>query len=428
MTQTELVRYPECLSLGFDSDETGPEADASTMTLLEAINDEIAGYPTLRETVDYLFDETRDLFPCDRIGVAFFEEGGARISSYYNKAGYEKLRLGAGFSQDVRGSSLSKVLERGTPRIIPDLEAYLEAHPHSSSTRLLVEEGVRSNMTCPLFVDDRVVGLMFRSSKQKDAYRDHHAARHAVITRRLSQAVEKAYRIDQLDKANRAYSEMLGFVAHELKSPIASMVTDAELLQQGYLGELAKAQQDKLGAMIEKAHFLLGLIGEYLDLARVESGELGAEIEEGVDFETAVVDMALRIVEPQLQAKQMTLEKECDPAVAPLRCDPKLMRIAVLNLIGNAVKYGDDGGRVRLKLQAFEGALRFSVWNSGPGFPEEQKSKLFKKFSRIDSKELKRRKGTGVGLYTTWRIVNLHSGRIWAESKPGQWAEFHMEV
>jgi signal transduction histidine kinase len=64
------------------------------------------------------------------------------------------------------------------------------------------------------------------------------------------------------------------------------------------------------------------------------------------------------------------------------------------------------------------------VWNEGPGFPDADRPKLFRKFSRLDAPELNRRKGTGVGLYTSWRLVQLHGGRIDADSRPGEWAEF----
>jgi len=72
--------------------------------------------------------------------------------------------------------------------------------------------------------------------------------------------------------------------------------------------------------------------------------------------------------------------------------------------------------------------LAVTVWNEGPGFPESERGKLFRKFSRLQVPELLRRKGSGVGLYTSWRIVNLHGGRISARSEPGAWAEFSFTI
>ena len=139
-----------------------------------------------------------------------------------------------------------------------------------------MREGVRSNLTCPLSVEGSVVGFIFRSSREADTYHSKHIELQMAIAERLSQAVEKAWRIEQLEHANYAYMQMLGFVSHELKSPVASMVTDARILADGYLGEISPTQKVKLERLIRKGEYLLDLVREYLDLAHVEGGELEA--------------------------------------------------------------------------------------------------------------------------------------------------------
>ena len=93
-----------------------------------------------------------------------------------------------------------------------------------------MREGVRSSLTCPLVVEGRVVGFLFRDSRRPQAFDAHHVQLEMAISERLSQAVEKAWRIEQLTAANHAYLEMLAFVSHEIKNPIASLVTDTRLL------------------------------------------------------------------------------------------------------------------------------------------------------------------------------------------------------
>ena len=251
------------------------------------------------------------------------------------------------------------MLAHGQPRIIGNLDLYLEAHPRSRSTKRLVQEGVRSNLTCPLSVEGRVVGFIFRSSRRTHTYRPRHIELQMAITERLSQAVEKAWRIEQLEEANYAYTQMLGFVSHELKSPVASMVTDAQLLEQGYLGELTEAQQGKLDGITRKGQYLLGLVNEYLDLARVEGGELQLERCSRVDVNEEVVEEALELVRPQLDAHGMQLVTEMPMAGSALVCcDPTLLRIVLVNLLDNAVKYGNDGGEVKLTRRGRAGAPR----------------------------------------------------------------------
>ncbi|NLT93100.1 MAG: GAF domain-containing sensor histidine kinase, partial [Actinobacteria bacterium] len=297
----------------------------------------------------------------------------------------------------------------------------------SHSSHLLVREGVRSSLTCPLIVEGRVLGFMFRDSREPNAFTSHHVDLEVSISERLSQAVEKAWRIEQLTTANRAYMEMLAFVSHEIKNPVASLVTDARLLQQGYLGALEPGQRDKIDRMIGKGEYLLSLVQDYLDLARIDGGDLSLTRRPDVDVLADVIAPSLDLVRSDLDARHMQLELDLPTETATAECDPGLLRIVVANLLSNAVKYGDEGGLVRLRLIREPSRLEVSVWNQGPGFAPEDKSRLFQRFSRLRTRgEAKR--GTGVGLYSAWRIVKLHNGRIRARSEPGAWAEFSFEL
>lgn len=391
---------------------------------LDRINQQVAAATSLPHIIDFLFEATRDISPCSRIALAFVEEDGRRVVAHYAHTDYEPLALKPGYAQDLAGSSLKQVIESGQPRIINDMREYYDEHPHSQSASLILEEGLRSSMTCPLSVDGRNVGLLFRSSRHPRAYDAHQVRLWRAIADRISQAVEKAYRIEQLTQANRAYTEMLGFVSHELKSPVASIVMDARVMTDGYLGELTDPQRNKIQRMITKGEYLLGLVREYLDLARIESGELTARHRRGVDFAAEVLDPVIEIVDPQRQARNMTLDRVLGQPPCLVDCDPDLMKIVMVNLLGNAFKYGREDGHARVSLDTDEGALTVAVWNEGPGFADDQRSRLFRKFSRLSSPELLRQKGTGVGLYSTWRIIQLHHGRITARSELGAWAEF----
>jgi signal transduction histidine kinase len=406
----------------------------SERAVLDFVNQKVAAAESLEAIVDFLFDATQPVFPCDRIAVAFVEDGGERLVAHHARAAYEPLLLKRGYAEDLADSSLQRVLRERQPRIIRDLEAYLAEHPQSRSTRLLLREGVRSSLTCPLVVEDRVAGVLFRSSRRPRAYGRREVGLHLAVAERLSQAVEKARRIEQLAEANRAYTEMLGFVSHELKSPVASIVMDARMIGDEYLGPVTEKQRAKLGSMMRKAEYLLGLVREYLDLARIEGGDLGMRPRTGVDLLREIVEPSVEIVRPQLEASGMRLELAVDggdpPGGAPLlvEADPDLLKIVVVNLIGNGIKYGNPGGRLQVRASLADTDLTFSVWNEGPGFPESQRARLFRRFSRLDTPELKSRKGTGVGLYSCWKIVKLHGGRMDASSEEGQWAEFRFTI
>ena len=94
--------------------------------------------------------------------------------------------------------------------------------------------------------------------------------------------------------------------------------------------------------------------------------------------------------------------------------------------MGNAIKYGNPGGKIELDAARTNEGLLIRVFNEGPGFSPEDRDLLFKRFSRIRRPKLMKQKGTGVGLYVSWRIVQAHGRRIWAESEPKSWARFHV--
>jgi signal transduction histidine kinase len=397
--------------------------------ILQTVNQQIAAKRSLTDLIDFLFERTGTIFPFDRIGLSFVEEDGRRIVSQYARASYAPVLLGKGYAEDLQASSLERVLKAGTPRIIDDLERYLDEHPHSRSTRLLVREGVRSSLTCPLVVEGRVVGFLFRSSRQRNVYTARHVELEMAISERLSQAVEKAWRIEQLEAVNFAYMEMLGFVSHELKNPVASMVTDAKLLSEGYLGPLEQPQTDKLRRLIDKGEHLLDLVAEYLDLARVEGGELRLTAAPDVIFVDEVVEPALDVFRDRIAERGMQLVLDIPNAQNLVAdCDPALLKIVLVNLLGNAVKYGRDGGGVRLTVTMESAKLKVAVWNEGQGFKSGDRPKLFRKFSRLATPAHGGRGGTGLGLYNVWRIIQLHGGRIKADSKYGEWAIFTFEI
>lgn len=418
----DLLLYDSADRVVRDSQFTDKE-----LGILDEINRRVAGAESLDALMTYVFDETASLCPCDRIGLAFLEENGQRLVAQWSKALYEPLLLKKGYSGDVHGSSLERVIRDRWIRVINDLEKYLEQNPDSVSTKILVAEGVRSNMTCPLFVDERVVGVMFRSSRKARAYTEHDMKLHQAVGVRLAQAIEKARQIEQLNEANQSYFEMLGFVVHELKSPIGSVMTDLNLITEGYLGDLTEKQKEKLGRSREKCDYLLGLISDYLNLAQLEGGQMPATLKPGLDVVGNVILPAIDVVESEIEAKGMPFAKDL-PEKLKIDCDPNLLKIVMVNLLGNAAKYGKEGGAIKITAESGGGRAKISVWNEGAGFPKGQQDRLFRKFSRIKTPEFTGVKGTGVGLYTCWRILQIHKGAIRARSEYGKWAEFWIEL
>lgn len=394
--------------------------------IMDLINRKAASFENLDQLIDFLFVNMQEIIPCDRIAVSFFEENGRRLTIQHVRANYSGLYLDRGYSADIDNSSLEKVFASGAPRIINNLKAYLETHPASDTTMLLVKEGINSSITCPVSVEGRPVGLLFISSKDTDIYTGSHLAINLQIIERIGQAFEKAYRIEKLTEAINSYMEMLSFVSHELKSPLDSIISLGNTLAAGYFGEMDPKHRDYVHRMVSKAKFLREMTSEYLTLSRFENENIGAFMQE-CRFKSDIIDETAEIVAPQVAEKKMIMNINISYEIT-VECDINLMKIVMNNLMSNAVKYGNENGRIDVNISAVESLLNVSVRNTGPGFPEEAKSKLFRKFSRIETDELMKRKGTGVGLYTTWKIVQMHKGHIRADSKLGEWAEFSFTI
>lgn len=398
----------------------------------EEILDDAAGpaltAQSVQELMDVLWRTTRRVCPCDRMGLAFVMEAGQRVVSSWVRADYNPVLLDKGFNGDLRGTSLEPVIKTGRPRIINDMERYLAENPKSHAARLLAQEGIRSSLTCPVVVEDRTVGFLFRDSRQAWAMTEKQARFHIGLAQRLAPAFERAYREELLHAASRDYLEMLGFVSHELKSPIASLVMDGHVLAEGCLGPLEERQVEKIRKMVRKGEYLLDLIRGFLDLSRIEGGELKLRPFKGVNLVTEVIEPAIELVQAQIDQKKMQLLRMFPEIQVGAECDPALLKVVVVNLLGNAVKYGLEGGQIRIHLNRTLRRLDVAVWNEGLGFSEAERPWLYQKFSRLRQAGPKGPKGTGLGLYNAWRIIQLHSGKADAFSDPGRWAEFTFSI
>jgi len=247
------------------------------------------------------------------------------------------------------------------------------------------------------------------------------------------QTSEMAARIEDLQKAveglqaqNRSYMDMLGFVAHELKNPLTSAVMSLYTVKDGYLGPITPAQEKSLESVAISLEYFQDMIRNYLDLSRLEKGELQVT-KTYFPLQTRVVQPVLGDLERALARRGMAVVN-CIPEGKVVHADANLLRVVYENLVGNAVKYGLDGGAILLEAQEEGDSVILTVQNDSSGIPPEQVSRLFGKFSRLDSAEHAGKRGTGLGLYICKEIVEKHGGTIWVESEMGAWVRFRFTL
>lgn len=232
-----------------------------------------------------------------------------------------------------------------------------------------------------------------------------------------------AEREDKLLALNRSYMETLGFVSHELKSPVATIMNYVYLLREQKLGPLTEKQAKAIQTIEMGSNRLVEMVRHYLNLARIENGEL-TPVRTEVGVLEDVIKPLLDSVEADLASKSMKLVNHVGSGVI-LDADINMVREVFENLISNAVKYGRERGQIVILCQPRDAFVQFSVKNEGAGIPADKMGSLFQKFMRLDTSAAGlRQKGTGLGLFITKNIVEAHGGRISASSEPGRWTEF----
>ncbi len=185
------------------------------------------------EVLDHVFETFEQLIPYDRIGVALIEKsksGRTLARSQWNRANYERIYLGSGYATVLRSSSLKKIADSRTPRILNNLEDYLSDHPDSSSTKLILREGIHSSLTCPLVARDKVIGFIFFSSLQKNTYENQHVEMFSQIAGELALTLEKTRAYEELFLRNEFIKKVFGqYVTNEVAEAALSYDGPLEL-------------------------------------------------------------------------------------------------------------------------------------------------------------------------------------------------------
>nr|MBA3806656.1 hypothetical protein [Acidobacteriota bacterium] len=216
--------------------------------------------------------------------------------------------------------------------------------------------------------------------------------------------------------------EFLALTTHDLRSPLTVISGVISFFTSGRLGKLSPEQQNMVAMMERNAQSLIELVNDLLDASKLESGALRIDIA-SIDLR-GLVDELRETMEPLAREKGITMEEHIGPELPPIEADrPKLRRI-IVNLLSNAVKFTGKGGTVRLKAEPFDGHVRISVSDTGVGIAPEDVKRLFDKYEQARSRATRGEKGTGLGLYITKQLVELHGGEIEVTSEVGRGSTF----
>jgi len=222
------------------------------------------------------------------------------------------------------------------------------------------------------------------------------------------------------EKANQAKSDFLANMSHELRTPLNHIIGFTELVVDQLFGPLNDDQTENLNDVLQSSHHLLELINDILDLSKVEAGRMKIE---PTTFQLApLLENSLVMVKEKGLKHGIALNLDVHSAPPTIRADQRKFKQILYNLLSNAVKFTPDGGNVRLSARMTNGGqppqLEVSVSDTGIGLAADHLERIFDTFEQVESSTARHFEGTGLGLALSRRLVELHGGRIWAES-PG---------
>jgi GAF domain-containing protein/anti-sigma regulatory factor (Ser/Thr protein kinase) len=226
----------------------------------------------------------------------------------------------------------------------------------------------------------------------------------------------------QLEVASKHKSEFLANMSHELRTPLNAIIGFSEVMLERMFGELNARQDEYLHDILSSGRHLLTLINDILDLAKIEAGR--TDLEPGVFSLRTALENGVTMVRERASRHGIAVDMEIGADLESVSGDERKVKQVVYNLLSNAVKFTPDGGRVDIHAARENGAVQVTVRDTGIGIALDDQARIFEEFSQVGRDPERSREGTGLGLTLAKRYVELHGGRLWVESAPGQGSAF----
>lgn len=233
------------------------------------------------------------------------------------------------------------------------------------------------------------------------------------------------YDLTEIRRLERVRAEFVANVSHELKTPVTSIKGFAETLLDGALYNHRSAEEF-VNIINEEADRLSSLVGDLLDLSRIESREVKPRFV-SLELTTAMKEIIDKL-RPQFRKKGLNIEAVLPKETVIVQADTELIQQVLENLLDNSLKYTPEGGKVTVRLLPSQDEVAVVIEDTGIGIPAEDLPRLFERFYRVDKARSRKLGGTGLGLAIVKHIINAHGGCVWAESEPGRGSSFYFSL
>lgn len=245
-----------------------------------------------------------------------------------------------------------------------------------------------------------------------------------------NQSLEAMRLINELRVRDSLKTQFLSNISHDLRTPLTAIVTHAEILRDGMLGDVNDQQRRSIDGIIAGGRQVLNMVNEILTYAKGSANQLDLVISE---FSLDDLVEQLRILNTSLLArKNLEFSTSVEQRVPLLRADRQKIAHILGNLLGNAIAFTPPGGRIwvngRVAVHNDTTELVFEVGDTGVGIAPEHHELIFREFAQVDASPSRTHHGTGLGLTIARQLVEVHGGRIWLESAPGSGSRFFFSL
>jgi signal transduction histidine kinase len=327
-----------------------------------------------------------------------------------------------------RGTAVGRALAERRPVQISDIGT-----DNEHVARNAADKGfIRTILGVPLLREGEAIGAFGLSRQRVVPFSERQIELVRTFADQAVIAIENVRLFDeiqdksrQLAEASQHKSQFLANMSHELRTPLNAILGYTELITDSVYGAPPPKMVAVLDRISRNGKHLLGLINDVLDLSKIEAGQLVLALDQYSLKD--VVQGVYGAVEPLAAEKKLAFKVEIAPNLPSGRGDERRLTQVLLNLVGNAIKFTDKG-EVMIKASAADGAYNLAVRDTGPGISEADQQKLFQEFQQADNSITKAKGGTGLGLAISKRIIEMHGGRIWVESRPGQGSTFSLTL
>ncbi|MDP9129067.1 MAG: ATP-binding protein, partial [Candidatus Binatota bacterium] len=396
---------------------------------LQTVAQEIAETLSLAETMPQTLETLVALVPCDHAIVYFIGADGA-VNSYSASRGADAQALHGRLADDLAAAATQCTGEWFVKDVttVPELAT------------LWPQYGVRATAILPMTRKDqgRTTLALLDSSWLSFGVDDTQFLK--ALARQIALGVENgqlyrsslslndnlAEEIEERKKTEKQLADFNAMVVHDLRSPLANVVSMAESVKEGLFGEVNDLQRNWLGKIENNCRGLIDQVSDFLDFSRIDAGKLELKRERlsiGSQIHEILAEHSI-----EAEKREIKLTARIDAGLPALWADSRRVGQVLTNLMSNALKFTDNGGAIEVSAWPSDAAIVVSVRDTGCGIAADDLGDIFQMYSQGASSDKSQRRSTGIGLVICKKIVEAHGGRIWVESEPGKGSSFYFSL